>query len=246
MTRAGFAARLGLPADSALLRAALTHRSAAKSRADSNERLEFLGDALLGAFVAERLVEGYPPDTEEGTLTRARVAVVRRETLAAAARALDLSELLEVGPGERKEERHRQDGLLADAYEAVVAALALERGTDAARVFVRETLAGPLAAALSGAPPADPKNRLQELLQREGQGLPLYRVVRDAPGAGVEVTVTDAAGNPLGHGVGPSKRAAERNAAEDALRHPARPGGASSNTHARHKENGTPRTNLAP
>jgi ribonuclease-3 len=216
------AARWGLADDSVLLRAALTHRSAASTPAHSNERLEFLGDALLGAFVARILVDSLPPDTDEGTLTRSRIAVIRRETLADAGRALGLSALLQVGNGERRDNRHERDSLLADAYEALLAAIFLEAGDEVARRFVAETLAAPLAAVVHTPPPADPKTRLQESLQAAGRGLPLYRLVTETlSGAQRHFTleVTDGAGNILGRGEGPSKRAAERDAAVAALEH---------------------------
>ncbi len=205
---------------SSLIRRALTHRSAARSVADSNERLEFLGDALLGVWAARRLLDGLPPHVDEGALSRARTSVVCGATLAQAARALGFPDLLTVGPGERKENRHNHDGPLADAFEAVVAALYLEHGEDAMNAFLDHALAQPLARALAGSVVTDPKTRLQEALQARGLGLPVYAIVA-GDGAGHDHTFRAEArarsGELIGEGVGPNKRGAERAAAEDAL-----------------------------
>jgi ribonuclease-3 len=217
---AAFAARWGFAPDSIRLRAALTHRSVAPSPAASNERLEFLGDALLSAFVARYLLDALPPDTPEGVLSRARVQVVRKETLAEAARAMGVSDLLEVGPGERKEGRHTHDGLLADAFEALVAARFLDDGEAAMAALLRDALAGPLAQVAASPPGADPKTRLQERLQAVGRGLPTYPIVEASGSGHHHVFVAEARsadGALLGRGEGPTKRAAQAAAAEDAL-----------------------------
>lgn len=218
---AAFAARWGFDPASPRLRAALTHRSAAAAAiGESNERLEFLGDALIGAIVAGYLLDALPPDTNVGALSRARIQIVRAETLAAAARALGVPDLLAVGQGERKENRHNHDSLLADAFEALIAALFLDRGAEAAERFVRATLAGPLAAVVAAPPPPDPKTRLQEILQASGRGLPRYRLVRES-GSGHDrhfvVEVSAMSGEILAFGEGASKRIAETEAARKAL-----------------------------
>jgi ribonuclease III, bacterial len=215
-----FAARWGFAPDSPRLRAALTHRSAAASPAESNERLEFLGDALLAAFVARFLLDSLPPDTDEGLLSRARTHVVRKETLAEAARAMGIADLLAVGPGERKAGRHENDSLLADAYEALVAAQYLDRGAEAMDTFIQATLAASLEDVAAHPPEPDPKTALQMRLQAAGRGLPTYHVTA-ATGEGQDlrfaIEVRAADGTPLGAGEGPSKRIAQTEAARAAL-----------------------------
>ena len=218
--RREFALRWDLNPDSAQLKAALTHTSAAATVAQSGERLEFLGDALLSAFVARYLIDALPPDAGEDTLSRARVQVVRKETLAAAGRTLGLSRMIAVGPGERKEGRHRHDSLLADTYEALIATIALERGVAAMEAFLRETLNSPLAEVTAAPPAPDPKTLLQMRLQSTGRGLPVYDTV-EATGRGHDhhfiVVVRDTEGVSLGKGEGPNKRAAQMEAARRAL-----------------------------
>ena len=215
-----FAARFGFPDDSPRLLAALTHTSAAASVPESMERLEFLGDALLSAFVARYLFEHLPPDTREDVLSRARVQVVRKETLAAAGHAIGLADLIAVGQGERKEQRNRRDSIVADAFEAVLAALYLDAGEAVAHAFLRETLAAPLAEVIAHPPDDDPKTRLQIRLQAEGKPLPHYETIAESRTGEQHqfiVEVRDASGTLLGQGTGPSKRIAQRNAALIAL-----------------------------
>ena len=182
--------------------------------------MEFLGDALLGAFVARFLLDALPSATDEATLTRARVQVIRRETLASVAREIGVPDLLHVGHGERKEKRHTHDSLLADAYEALLAAQFLDNGAEALEKFLRETLSGVLAGVVAHPPAPDPKTRLQGKLQAEGKGLPVYRLV-EASGVGHDhhfvVEVATEAGDVLGRGDGPNKRTAETVAARAAL-----------------------------
>ena len=226
---AAFATRWGLSPDSTRLQTALTHTSAALTPAQSSERLEFLGDALLSAWVARVLYDQLPPDTSEDLLTRARMQIVRRETLAIAGRAIGLPDLLHVGFGERKEQRHTHDSLVADAFEAVVAAIFLDLGADALAYFLQETLAVPLQAVLSVPPAPDAKTLLQVRLQKLGRGLPGY-VTLSTQSAGNDhvfvVQVRDSQEQILGAGEGANKRAAQMVAADDALRHlsPAPPG----------------------
>ncbi|HEU0115047.1 MAG TPA: ribonuclease III, partial [Thermomicrobiales bacterium] len=170
-----------------LLRLALTHRSVlndlggevAEGAAPAtlmNERLEFLGDAVLGLAAAEYLYAA-DPDADEGALTRRRVALVRTETLVRWARELRLGDVLKLGQGERPSESAR-DRMLSGAFEAIIGAIALDRGYAAARRFVRRFLdrdaEALIAAGLIG---ANPKGRLQEALQAAYQIGPTYRVV---------------------------------------------------------------------
>lgn len=216
------ATRFDLDPDSPLLAAALTHRSASPPLPQSNERLEFLGDALLGMIVAKLLFDALPLTADEGVLTRARSRIIQQSTLAEAARALGIPALLRMGNGERKESRQEQNSVLADAFEALVAAISLENGQSAAAEFIAETLAQPLADVITRPIELDPKNRLQETMLARGNGLPRYVVVSESPPPDVYFVVEARAGDGpeatvLGVGDGPGKRIAERRAAVDSL-----------------------------
>jgi len=162
--------------DEKLLAQALTHRSAG---APHNERLEFLGDALVNLIVAEALFAQWP-QADEGALTRARAELVRESALAPIARTLELGAHLTLGPGEMKSGGHRRDSILADAFEALVAAIYLDAGFDACRSRVLEWF-GPAMAALP--PPhkvgKDAKTRLQEWLQGRQKPLPVYTLLAE-------------------------------------------------------------------
>jgi ribonuclease III len=214
--------------DLGLLRTALTHRSILQDASNAglpgrgsaltNERLEFLGDAVLGAVAAEYLYN-LDPVADEGELTRRRVALVRAETLVRWAREIDLGSYLYLGVGERPGESAR-DRMLAGAFEAVVGAVALDRGFGAARKYLLRLLERDAPEILSHAEgKGNPKGRLQELLQERYRKTPEYRTVASAgPDHArtfvVEVTFGDRA---LGRGEGPSKRDAEQSAAAAAL-----------------------------
>jgi ribonuclease-3 len=204
-------------ADPALLRQALTHRSAGSPH---NERLEFLGDALLNLVVAEQLYTRWP-GADEGAMTRARAELVRESTLAQLARDLGVGERLVLGPGEMKSGGHRRDSILADAVEAVIAACYLDAGFDACRELVLSWYA-PLLEALP--PPnrvgKDPKTRLQEWLQARGKPLPAYALVGergDEHDRVFQVRCTLAQPPLTAEGEGTSRRGAEQAAAEAAL-----------------------------
>lgn len=155
-----------------LLREALSHRSAGRPH---NERLEFLGDGLVGVVVAELLFERFPK-ASEGELTRLRASLVRRETLAELARELDLGDRLHLGSGELKSGGFRRDSILSDAFEALVAALYLDAGWAVCRQWLRARYASRVEN-LDLSELADAKTRLQEWLQARGHGLPEYRLV---------------------------------------------------------------------
>jgi ribonuclease-3 len=204
-------------ADPGLLAQALTHRSAGSPH---NERLEFLGDALLNLMVAEQLYARWPK-ADEGAMTRARAELVRESALAGVARGLDLGARLTLGPGEMKSGGHRRDSILADALEAVIAALYLDGGFDACRQAVLPWFE-PLLAAL---PPLhqvgkDAKTRLQEWLQARQLPLPHYVLLAETGDDHdktflVGCTLTEP---PLSaEGAGSSRRAAEQRAAEAIL-----------------------------
>jgi ribonuclease-3 len=166
-------------AQPALCHAALTHRSAG---ADHNERLEFLGDSILNCSVARLLYDAHP-EADEGALSRLRATLVSGETLARIAGELGLGEHLRLGPGELKSGGFRRASILADALEAVLGAIFLDAGFDAAAAVVARII-GPRMAELPAADTLkDPKTRLQEALQAHGLALPVY-------------TLTAAAGDP--------------------------------------------------
>lgn len=201
----------GLQSDS-LRKQALTHRSAGRP---NNERLEFFGDALLDLVISEALLDRLPR-ADEGTLTRVRASLVRESSLATIARRLKLGEQLILGPGELKSGGHRRDSILADALEAVIAAVYLDRGFEAARAQVLEWFA-PELAALDDNAGKDAKTRLQEWLQARRQPLPVYALMETvgeehAQQFRVSCSVEDPAASV--EAVGRSRRGAEQAAAE--------------------------------
>jgi ribonuclease III len=166
-------------AQPALCHAAVTHRSAG---ADHNERLEFLGDSMLNCGVARLLYDAHP-EADEGALSRLRATLVSGETLAQIAGELGLGEHLLLGPGEVKTGGFRRASILADALEAILGAIFLDSGFDAAAAVVARII-GPRMSDLPAADALkDPKTRLQEALQAHGVALPVY-------------TLTAAAGDP--------------------------------------------------
>src|SRR5215207_3888174 len=210
------AARLGLRfARPELLLQAMTHRSAADPRGgqlDSNERLEFIGDRVLGLLMAEWLIERFPAE-REGALGRRFGALVAWDTLASVAEALDLGSALVVPPGEGRAGLTSRRNVLADALEALLGALYLDGGLDAARPFLRRIFAPLLEEERRPLAPA--KSRLQEWLQGRGFGLPAYRTVSTSgpPHQPVFAVAVIAAGREA-EGIGDTRRAAEQAAAE--------------------------------
>src|SRR5271169_1657626 len=206
--------------DSVLLRRALTHASFANENEDveDNEKLEFLGDSILNFLVAEKLFAAFPLEGE-GTLSKARSQLVSEEHFAALARRVGLGAALRVSPGEERAGGRDRDARLADAFEAVIAALALDAGLDAARAIARRLFAGDIASLdLGGLHRLDPKTALQERAQAEGRSLPLYRLVEESGPPhdrrfAYEVTYGDGIS---ARGEGNSKKDAQR-AAADAL-----------------------------
>lgn len=169
--------RLGITFHSeALLKEALTHRSAGRP---NNERLEFLGDAMLGYVIAHELYHRFP-EAGEGELTRMRANLVNRKRLARLAEALDLGRWLILGPGELKSGGFRRESNLADAYEAIIGAILEEKGTDICRRWILQQF-GPLFAELKTQPLKDAKTRLQEFLQARGFAPPTYEMVEAQP-----------------------------------------------------------------
>lgn len=166
-------------ADDGLLELALTHRSAGGR---NNERLEFLGDALINACIAETLYRRHA-ELEEGDLSRLRASLVNQEALAELARDLDLGAHLILGPGELKSGGHRRASILADALEALVGAVFLDAGFDAARDVILHLFDSRLASPPPTESLKDAKTRLQEMLQARDLPLPVYAVesVRGEP-----------------------------------------------------------------
>lgn len=201
--------------DVAKLRLALTHRSASHK---NNERLEFLGDALLSMVIAEALFEKYPKH-KEGDLTRLRANLVREQTLADIAKSLCLGDYVTLGLGELKSGGHQRDSILADCVEAIFAAVYLDAGTDAVKACILHLYEKKLEEEFIQ-PQKDPKTILQERLQADAKPLPLYDVER-VEGKGHELVFymrcTVPSEQIITFGEGSSRRAAEQQAAQTAL-----------------------------
>jgi ribonuclease-3 len=211
----------------ALLREALTHRSAVPARraargrslpatgAGSNERLEFIGDRVLGLLIAEWLAERFP-DEQEGALGPRLAYLVSQPTIAEIAERLGLPALLAVSAGEARAGVRKRATVLADAMEALIGALYLDAGLDPPRAFVRRAWAQ----AMEGmaAPPKDPKTALQEWVLARGLPLPRYELLaREGPPHDPVFVIGVDAGGAYGEGRAGSKRAAERLAATAVL-----------------------------
>ena len=208
--------------DRSLLRLALTHSSYLNENPseslESNERLEFLGDAILGAGIGHHLFHD-APEAEEGDLTAIRSQVVRERALALAAGRIGLGGYLTLGRGEDANGGRERPSIMADALEAVIGAIMEDQGYEVASEFVVRCLESELTAAMSAGSPKDPKSLLQERVQANGAAPPAYRVLRedeqDERGRfTVEVLI---AGNVIATGVGRRKLDAERMAASKAL-----------------------------
>ena len=159
--------------DSSLLVQALTHRSA---KGDHNERLEFLGDSILGFVIAEALFDKFPKH-DEGDLTRMRSSLVKGVTLAEVARDFDLGECLILGPGELKSGGHRRESILEDAIEAIIGAVYLDSNIERCKALILSWFEKRLLVIKPGNEQKDPKTRLQEFLQGRKIPLPSYDVI---------------------------------------------------------------------
>ncbi len=201
--------------DLSLLETAVTHSSISSeqgSRLYSNERLEFLGDRVLGLVIAEVLLEKFPKE-EEGALARRHTAMVRKEALAIVARKLGIAAYIRMTRGEEEGGGRENDSLLSDCCEAIIAALFLDGGLDVARGFIGTHWQSLLGRDLT--PPKDNKTMLQEWLQARGRPLPTYREVArkgpaHAPEFEMEVLADD---DQVAMASGASKRQAEQEAA---------------------------------
>jgi len=206
------------------LKRALTHSSRrsetdAGEASEDNEKLEFLGDAVLGALVSEYLVMSFPR-WGEGQLSKSRAKLVNAASLHGAARRLGLGRYLRLGRGEEKTGGREKSAVLADAYEAVVAAIYLDAGLEAARGFVRRSLLeGAIGEEAQRLGQPDHKSGLQEFLQARGLPPADYRVVRESGPDHrktfvVEICLT---GRAVASGTGANKKEAEQAAARQAL-----------------------------
>ena len=199
--------------DAALLQRALTHRSLGVG---NNERLEFLGDALISFVIAEALYRDCPK-AEEGALSRLRASLVREETLAELARELALGGVLKLGESELKSGGFRRESIIADALEALIGAIFLDGGFDAAKTVVLNLFAPLLGNLPDPDTLKDAKTRLQEWLQGRARPLPLYEVLSESgPPHRREFTVrcSLADADQRSEAQGPSRRIAQQRAAE--------------------------------
>jgi ribonuclease III len=204
--------------DTELLARSVAHRSwcAETEGETSNERLEFLGDAVLGLVVTDHIYRTYP-DLPEGELAKVRATVVSAAALAEVALEVDLGDALLLGKGEDASGGREKPSILADAIEAVIGAVYLDGGWDAAVELVLGLLGERIAGAAAGPGGQDYKTRLQELAARQFESLPAYRIEDDGPDHAKRFFATVALGGAdRGRGVGRSKKQAEQAAARQA------------------------------
>lgn len=209
--------KLGYQFDNAdNLSLALTHRSASKKH---NERLEFLGDAILGMVIANELFRRFP-DQPEGNLTRMRASLVKGDTLAQLGQEFALGDVLRLGPGELKSGGHRRSSILADAVEAIIGAIYLEAGLQICEQLILSWFSTRIKKLDPSVHLKDDKTRLQEHLQGQGKALPVYTVI-DIKGKSHEQTFSvecrvEGLSN-AAVGTGSSRRKAEQQAASMTL-----------------------------
>lgn len=209
---------IGVDIDTALLEAALTHRSYAYEHGGTNyERLEFLGDAILQQVVTIELFTRFP-DLSEGDLAKRRAALVSTSALAEIARGLDLGAFIRLGNGEIATGGADKSSLLADVVESIIGATFLDRGQDVATDLVQRLVEPLFDQADRFGDALDPKTAVQELFDRLGMGKPAYDVIASGPDHArqFDATITHD-GTVLGTGTGSSKKVAEANAALAAL-----------------------------
>ena len=205
-----------------ILVTAFTHRSYLnehkKTVREHNERLEFLGDAVLELVSTEFLYGNYKEP--EGILTNWRSALVRTESISAAAKRYEFEPLLRLSRGEKRGTERARAQILANCYEAVVGAIYLDQGYDAAKIFITDSLLVTFDEILRSGSWMDPKSRLQELIQSKEGFTPVYRVLsEDGPDHDKTFTIAVTVnGTSIGQGTGPSKQMAQVAAAEQALK----------------------------
>ncbi|MGH3096741.1 MAG: ribonuclease III [Streptosporangiales bacterium] len=209
---------LGVDIDPSLLELALMHRSYAYEHGGlpTNERLEFLGDAVLGIIVTETLYLTYP-ELPEGQLAKLRAAVVNMRALAGVSRQLDVGAHLQLGRGEENTGGRDKSSILADALEAIIGAVYLSGGMDMANVFVHRLFDPLIAESATLGAGLDWKTSLQELTAQQALGVPEYVVEEEGPDHCKAFSATAVVrGDRLGNGSGKSKKEAEQQAAEAA------------------------------
>jgi ribonuclease-3 len=215
---AGLVDALGLDVDQGLVERAITHRSFAYENGGlpTNERLEFLGDSVLGLVVTEELFRRHP-DLPEGQLAKLRAAVVNSRALAVVARCLEVGRYLRLGRGEEASGGRDKSSILADAVEALIGAAYLDRGTEPTRALVLRLFADLLDGSARLGAGLDWKTSLQELAAGRALGVPEYAVTESGPDhAKAFHAVAMVGGAPAGEGDGRSKKEAEQHAAEEA------------------------------
>jgi ribonuclease III len=204
--------------DAALRQAALTHRSYAFEQGTdvTNERLEFLGDSVLGLIVTD-MAYASNPELPEGALAKLRAAIVNMYALADVARSLHLGDMVLLGKGEELSGGRDKSSILADALEAVFGAIYLDRGLDVTRELIERLFRPRMEAYVRGEGDRDYKTILQELASQELSSMPEYRLEERGPDHAKEFTATVyVAGEALGSGMGRSKKEAEQQAAREA------------------------------
>ncbi|MBU6213443.1 MAG: ribonuclease III [Actinomycetales bacterium] len=209
---------LGVRMDADLLSLALTHRSWAyeHGEAPTNERLEFLGDAVLGIIVTDAIFHDYP-EAPEGQLARLRAAVVNSKSLADVARALGIGAHIRLGRGEEVTAGHDKPSILADTLEAIIGAVYVDSGFETARAFVRRLMMDHIAIAAELGAGLDWKSSLQELAAERGLAAPAYDIESEGPPHARLFTATVILdGERFGAGTGTSKKEAEQQAAAQA------------------------------
>jgi ribonuclease III len=210
--------KLGVGIDPELLLLALTHRSYAYEHGGiaHNERLEFLGDSVLGQAVTVMLFRRFP-DLDEGDLAKRRASVVSTIALAEIARTIELGVHIRLGKGEEQTGGRDKNSILADCVEAVIGATYIDAGADAATDLVLRLVEPLVADADRFGAAMDPKTSLQELAARQGRGLPVYAIVESGPDHDKRFHATvSIAEQPVGRGIGTSKKHAEMAAALEA------------------------------
>ena len=215
---AGLIDALGTDVDADLVDRAVTHRSFAYENGGlpTNERLEFLGDSVLGLVITEELFRRHP-DLPEGQLAKLRAAVVNSRALAEVARDLGVGQYLRLGRGEQASGGRDKSSILADAVEALIGAVYIDRGTEPARELVLRLFGGLLDGSAQLGAGLDWKTSLQELAAGQSLGVPDYQVTESGPDHAKTFRATAfVGGEPVGEGEGRSKKEAEQRAAERA------------------------------
>lgn len=211
--------RLGLASMPATLPLAMVHRSYSyeNGRVPTNERLEFLGDSVLGLVVTDHLYATFP-DLPEGQLAKMRSAIVNAHSLAEIAAGLEVGAFLQLGRGEESTGGREKVSILADAMEAIIGAVYLELGLEGARRFILDRFGALIASVPGLGAGLDWKTSLQELAAQVGQGAPEYIVVGEGPDHARTFTARVRVGGQMfGHGIGRTKKQAEQQAAQTAV-----------------------------